>query len=117
LVALTRIASSSYNVSDELYAKIPENQQNFVDLIVTNVPIIFDGSKTRAAVAIQYQETLENNEVVWIPKYRAIGDLSSFFAHTTLDFDSLADVHDHEFVYNLNTIAPDCFNFNILKQN
>jgi hypothetical protein len=117
LVALTRIASSSYNVSDELYAKIPENQQIFVDLIVTNVPIIFDGSKTRAAVAIQYQETLENNEVVWIPKYRAIGDLSSFFAHTTLDFDSLADVHDHEFVYNLNTIAPDCFNFNILKQN
>jgi len=117
LVALTKIASSDYELPEKQYFTIPENQQNFVDLIVTNIPITTNDLKARKDIAIQYQETLDNGRIVWVPKYHAIGDLSSCFAHTRLDFNTLKGMDDYELVYNLNTTAPDCFNFNILRQN
>lgn len=114
LTALSSIALSK-SLSSESYFDIPENQQNFVDLIVNNVPVINGSALETTSIAIQYQETLVDNKIEWVPKYHSKGDLTSLFAHKTLEFSDLRASDLRGIVYNLNATASDCFNFNILS--
>lgn len=114
LTALTSIASS-FVISEDSYMEIPENRQNFVDLKVSNVPIKTGNVIKNETIAIQYQETLVNNTVKWVPKYHDKGELSALFAHHTLDFSELENLEEPYLIYNTNVPAHDCFNFNILS--
>ncbi|WP_435412739.1 M14 family zinc carboxypeptidase [Psychroserpens mesophilus] len=71
---------SENNISGEQYAdylKIPENQKLFYDIIIRNTP--------NGDIGIQYQETLIDDTIEFIPKVENITDLSSFFAHNDMN--------------------------------
>tara|TARA_A100000164_G_C21834377_1_gene736943 strand:- start:62 stop:1156 length:1095 start_codon:yes stop_codon:yes gene_type:complete len=54
------------------YLNIPENIENYVDLIVSNINIIVNGITLKnQQIAIQYIEELKNGEVVFLPSFHS----------------------------------------------
>lgn len=64
------------------YFGLPENQKLFFDVIIRNV--MHDDDEL-IDVAIQYQETLNGNEILFVPKVVKVGDLTEFFGHLEIE--------------------------------
>lgn len=67
--------------SDMAYAKIPQNEKLFYDIILREIEIPGVGLTD---VAVQYEEKLAENEVEFIPKIAQIGELENFKGHKEL---------------------------------
>ncbi|MCH4553832.1 M14 family zinc carboxypeptidase [Aestuariibaculum lutulentum] len=88
LIYISYITSFDYiaknNVSGdnyEAYLEIPENEKLFLDVIIRNASI--------GDIGIMFQETLVDDEVVFIPKVDKIEDLKEFYAHKTIQANGL----------------------------
>ena len=80
--ALTEIISSDYrNKEIEGYQEIPENEKLYYDIIIKNAEV----NGAVKDVAIQYEESLRNNRLHWLPKVQGVGDFKNFFAHKTVN--------------------------------
>ncbi|MFD2541573.1 M14 family zinc carboxypeptidase [Lacinutrix gracilariae] len=84
VVSLKYIANSA--VSGDAYTpylSIPENQKLFYDIIIRNARVEANGELVD--VAVQYQERLKEEKVVFIPKIEKIASLNDFYAHKSFD--------------------------------
>jgi len=78
LIANNDIEGDNY----QTYFDLPENQKLFFDVIIRNVI----GSEGELIdVAIQYQETLTNEELLFVPKVVKTGSLEEYFGHKEID--------------------------------
>lgn len=78
LVSIDYIASNTITGNGyKSYLDIPKNDKLFFDIIIRN-------SKAQD-VAIQYEERLVDNAIVFVPKIEKISDLSGFFGHLEID--------------------------------
>jgi len=83
MIAFTVVSSKNFNGSTyQSYFNLPENQKLFFDVIIRDV-LRKDGELID--VAIQYQEVLKDNEVLFVPKVAKVGDLTEYFGHHEID--------------------------------
>lgn len=88
LQALLCISTNSVNENDhQNYLQIPENNTLFFDVLIKNALISNDGKESVKDIGISYEEILKDEEVLFIPKIKSIGDLSSYFGHKTINAD------------------------------
>ena len=79
---LVEIITSDYKNKDtDDYFKIPENKKLFYDVIIKNA----DVNGEVKDVAIQYEESLRNNRLHWLPKLQGVGNFEEYFAHKTVN--------------------------------
>ena len=89
-VSLFGLTDSKINIeSYKDYFKIPENKKNYYDFILRNVLIGNEPEKT--SLAIQFKESLVDNEIKFIPILTEIGNLKNKFGHKEID-GNLANV-------------------------
>ena len=74
-------------VTDEIkqYLLIPENVQNFRDIIYKNVSIDCHDAQKNTNFAIQYKEVLAGENIEFIAHISDIGELNNLFGHVTFD--------------------------------
>ena len=77
------LLKSEENVSSNPYFAIPENKKCFFDCIIRNINLPEYGVTD---MAIQYQETLRDGILYFVPKIAQIADLDSFVGHSEIDF-------------------------------
>src|SRR5690606_9137234 len=85
-VGLTHIVFGS--IKGELtqrYFEIPQNEKLFYDIIIRNARLSTAENSEIGDIAIQYQEILQNEKILFQPKVEKIGDISNFFAHRQID--------------------------------
>ena len=80
-IAYNNELGSNYNA----YFDIPENMKLFYDLIIRSAKHHIDQKEIIIDIAIQYEEILIDNQVNFIPKVKAIGDLSSYYGHREIN--------------------------------
>ena len=86
LQALLCISANSVNENDhENYLQIPENNTLFFDVLIKNALISNDSKESVNDIGISYEEILKDEEVLFIPKIKSIGDLSSYFGHKIIN--------------------------------
>jgi len=95
MTALNVIAKEDYLLftADE-YHKIPENRKEYVDIIIRGVTIT-DGDQTliNQSLALQYEEVLNNNSILFQPKCVTYGQNLGLIGHQTLSISDL-NIHD-----------------------
>lgn len=67
------------------YLRIPQNKQNFRDIIYQNVKINYDGIEKITNFALQYKEVLESEQITFQAYISDIGDLENLYGHVTID--------------------------------
>ncbi|SDS43227.1 Zinc carboxypeptidase [Formosa sp. Hel1_31_208] len=78
LVALDYIAQHTIDgTQSHSYAEIPKNEKRFYDIIIKNTD--------NKDIAIQYQETLIDGVIEFVPKVEKISNLDAYVAHKVLD--------------------------------
>ena len=88
LQALLCLSTKTTNESDhQNYLQIPENNTLFFDILIKNTLISNDNKESVNDIGISYEEILKNGEVLFVPKIRYIGDLSSYFGHKIINAD------------------------------
>ena len=83
MTGLNVIAKEDYiHLSADEYQQIPENSKDYVDIIVHGVTII-DGDETLSnqSLALQYEEVLDNNKILFEPKCLAYGRNLDLISH------------------------------------
>jgi hypothetical protein len=83
MTGLNVIAKEDYiHLSADEYQQIPENSKDYVDIIVHGVTII-DGDETLSnqSLALQYEEVLDNNRILFQPKCLAYGRNLDLISH------------------------------------
>ncbi len=78
-------ASAEEDDAIEKYLNIPENLQNFRDIIYKNVSIFDNGVDTVTNIAIQYKEVLIGCAVQLIACISDIGTIETLYGHKTID--------------------------------
>ena len=77
-------AISKESLTDfETYLSIPEHQSCYYDVLIKNVAL--QSSKHIVQIAIQFQEVLENDTIVFIPKAEKIIEETAVYGHRTID--------------------------------
>jgi len=66
------------------YFKIPENTKSFYDIIIRNAKIIPEDEMI-VDIAIQYEEVLNNEKLIFKPKIEVISNLDEYFGHKEYD--------------------------------
>ena len=85
---LSIINKSYINYSTNDYFDIPENKSTYFDVLIKGVS--FDKNlKDIRDVGILYREILEKSYINFIPFVAKIGNLSSYYGHTTFDAKSM----------------------------
>ena len=85
---LSIINKSYVNYSTNDYFDIPENKSTYFDVLIKGVS--FDKNlKDIRDVGILYRESLEKSYINFIPFVAKIGNLSSYYGHTTFDAKSM----------------------------
>ena len=69
----------------EDYLRIPQNKVVFYDIVYKNVKINYDGNIKRTNFAIQFKETLFENEVLFVAYFAEIGSLEAYHGHYEYD--------------------------------
>lgn len=82
----------SYN--GNAYFEIPENQKDFFDILVHNVPE--ENSNKRKDIGILFTEVLANGKIDFEPRVVQAGNLEGCFGHQTYDFLNTADLKELE---------------------
>ncbi len=86
LQALLCISANSVNENDhENYLQIPENNTLFFDVLIKNALISNESIESVNDIGISYEEILKDEEVLFVPKIKSIGDLSSYFGHKIIN--------------------------------
>lgn len=70
---------------EEAYFKIPKNEKLFYDIIIRNAKLKTGNIHHITDLAVQYEERLDQNIVVFIPKIEKIADLSNYYGHKEID--------------------------------
>lgn len=82
LIALTTIVNNDINLEDfNEYLKIPQNEKLFFDVIIKNACF----NNEILDIAIQYQEKLIDDKIIFTPKVEKIDKLDNYFAHNVID--------------------------------
>ncbi|MDP5230754.1 MAG: M14 family metallopeptidase [Cellulophaga sp.] len=82
LKAIEVIATNAIqDYKQEDYFMIPENGKLFFDVIIKNASLINPKLPNDRSLGLLFQETLENEEIKFIPKISEIGNLNDFFGH------------------------------------
>ena len=85
LKALTSISEFNNRSFDySTYNNIHNNSKSFYDIIIRNA-LIDSNNKQSADIAIQYDEILTNKNIEFIPRIKAISNLSAFFGHVEIE--------------------------------
>ncbi len=69
------------------YLQIPENNTLYFDILIKNALITKDNKECVNDIGISYEEILKNGEILFVPKIRSIGDLSTYFGHKIINAD------------------------------
>lgn len=69
----------------EEYLSIPDNKQNFRDIIYENVNIDYEGIVKNTTFAIQYKEVLNNDEIELVAYFSEIDEIDNLFGHQTFN--------------------------------
>jgi hypothetical protein len=77
------VGKNLQSINYEEYFNIPENLKNYNDFILRNVKS--QDEKKLISVAIQYEEVLKNEQVIFSPIIDAIGKLNNKFGHREED--------------------------------
>lgn len=86
LQALLCLSTKTTNESDhQNYLQIPENNTLFFDILIKNTLISNDNKESVNDIGIIYEEVLNDQEVLFVPKIKSIGNLSSYFGHKTIN--------------------------------
>lgn len=86
LLAVDKIAfATEFKPGD--YAKIPENNKKFLDVILRNVALKSNEFESLVDIGIYYEEVLnlKTQEIEWLGRIEEIGDLSTYFGHVDVD--------------------------------
>ena len=95
MTGLNVIAKEDYiHMSADEYQQIPENSKDYVDIIVHGVTIS-DGDETLSnqSLALQHQEVLDNNRILFQPKCLTYGGNLDLIGHQTFLISDL-DIPD-----------------------
>jgi len=95
LTGLLSISTNTFATIDT-YNDIPENDTNYLDIIINNVLL----DSKNVSIGILYIEELKDNQLIRIPTIEKIGDLSTYGANTFIDAKNI--VIDSE--NNLNSL-------------
>ncbi|MDC7999808.1 M14 family zinc carboxypeptidase [Aequorivita todarodis] len=77
------IGGKSQSIRYGQYFDIPENLKNYNDFILRNVKL--PDEKKLVSIAVQYEEVLRNDEIIFSPVIDAIGNLKNKFGHKEKD--------------------------------
>lgn len=70
----------------EMYFDIPDNNKLFYDILISNAHIIDPGKyKSGGAIGLLFKETLQNEQIAFIPHIEKSGNLQEYFGHKTYD--------------------------------
>lgn len=84
LTGLSVIANGINILNAKDYFKIPENTKSFYDIIIRNAKIIPEDEMI-VDIAIQYEEVLNNEKLIFKPKIEVISNLDKYFGHKEYD--------------------------------
>ncbi len=84
LTALSIISEDPSELNYKDYFKIPENSKQFYDIIIRNARIS-DSDSEPVDIAIQYEETLNGQQIDFVPTVEVISKLDDFFGHKEID--------------------------------
>lgn len=84
LKGLSVIANGINILNAKDYFKIPENTKSFYDIIIRNAKIIPEDEMI-VDIAIQYEEVLNNEKLIFKPKIEVISNLDEYFGHKEYD--------------------------------
>ncbi|WP_426430434.1 M14 family metallopeptidase [Winogradskyella sp. HB-48] len=84
LKALETVTNGIDISTHEDYFKIPENAKQFYDIIIRNTKLD-EVSSQSVDLGIQYQETLINHKIDFVPKVEIISNLDGFYGHREID--------------------------------
>lgn len=84
LIGLSVIANGINILNAKDYFKIPENTKSFYDIIIRNAKIIPEDEMI-VDIAIQYEEVLNNEKLIFKPKIEVISNLDKYFGHKEYD--------------------------------
>ena len=89
LSCFEHIALQAYtNYSKKDYEALPENHTSYVDILITDITVLDQGTiHSHQDVAIQYQETLKEGQILWIPTYHSYGKSLALMGHQNLRVD------------------------------
>ena len=85
--ALQCIANNSFKPA--VYDSIPEVKKSYVDVLILHVPY----HNTQISLAIQYEEKLISNRIVFEPTLHSKGDLAKLNAHKIIDLNNFKGVN------------------------
>lgn len=111
LLALFEIIGAGDEHNDfEKYFQIPENKNNFRDVILRNVVLPnYDGP---VDISIQYLETLTDDEVDFKPFVDDIGSLSDLIGHREIDLNFSRILTKSSKLLTVNVKVPKLFDIN-----
>jgi len=81
------IGDKTKSIHYETYFEIPENLKNYNDFILRNVKL--QNEKKLVSVAIQYEEVLKNDQIIFLPVIDYIGKLKNRFGHIEKDINGV----------------------------
>ncbi|TDQ31482.1 M14 family zinc carboxypeptidase [Zeaxanthinibacter enoshimensis] len=67
------------------YNDIPENNQQFFDILISHAEILLPGARDNTRVGVMYKEVLKNNQIVFEPYLAERGKLSQYYGHIQYD--------------------------------
>lgn len=83
---LKSLSKKSNNNDTDEYFKIPENIENFTDLLISNVDIVYDEKVfKKQQLAIQYLEKLDKNMINFIPIFKKFDNNLPYIGHRYID--------------------------------
>lgn len=86
LISFDFITKNKYNYqNNDDYLKIPHNSTNFYDIICKNVKVIIENQEKIVNFAIQFEEKLENNDIVFKATLAKINNINFDFGHFVFD--------------------------------
>lgn len=87
------------------YLSIPQNNQNFFDIVYKNVLFNYDNSNFIANFAVQFQEVLIDDNVVFNGFISKVGDLENYFGHVEYDMEGKKFCNNHNNIPKLDQKA------------
>ena len=85
-IGVTEIAFNEIRgLYEQEYLKIPKNEKLFYDIIIRNAKLKRGEVYQIRDIAVQYEEKLDKNQIIFVPKIEKISDLSGFYGHKEID--------------------------------
>ncbi len=89
LISFDFILKNNYNYqNNDNYLLIPQNSTTFYDIICKNVKVIIENQEKIINFAIQFEEKLENNIIVFKSTLAKINNIDADFGHFVFDAEN-----------------------------